>query len=160
MKTKNEEYIMTFKTWQATKVLLPWLLHCQLWGIDTEHEDANKRVYSYAHGYYIDIDYRTPAPIYSVEYGHGQTFSSGDLETVERYFWDDCACIGINPPTVERYRSAVRKIVIDGIDKMFIKAVKISDTLTGDISPEENSEIEAIKGHLQDIIMNHLKVNE
>ena len=154
---KNKK--ITFEQWRSTKVLLPYFLHCQLWGIDTEHEDINRRVLSYSNGFFIDVNNDWPFTKYQVEYGHCQTFESGLLDTVEEHFWSECVNGELNPLNAEEYREALEERVAENFDELFNHAVQLSGIKHGDISPCDDVVVKAQQKAVVNSLVKFIKEN-
>ncbi len=146
---------VTFKQFQQSRVFLPWIIHCQLWGMDTEHEDANKRVYSYMNGLYIDVNIDGN---YYVEFDRTE-IDNTDLATLECLFWDQFANPNINNDVVDGAQDTLMVIIEDHFGKIFEEAHITVRTKGGDISPDEKEDLDDIAKSFLTLLSTVLKNN-
>jgi len=144
--------MVTFKEFQRSKVLLPWFVHCQLWGINTEHEDINRRVYSYVNGLYIDV---CNDGTYYVQYGNTDE-SNESLEVIERIFWDDYVKDELRYLGLSEKVNHRTKIVVEGLFKEFLTIYECS----GDISPEQQNILDNTLNSISTILIELIKQND
>ncbi len=131
---------ITFKQFQQSRVFLPWFVHCQLWGVDTENEDINKRVYSYMNGLFINVDINGN---FHVEFDRSD-ISDDDLATLEQTFWDEFVNREINSDRVDTLKIALNEIIEDHFGKIYEEAHELTKTKSGDISPDEMENLDNI----------------
>lgn len=122
---------ITFEQFIATKLLLPWFVHCNIWGCDTEHEDPNQRVYSYINGLYINIIYKPDGTIEYVAQYENQEFVDENLEAVEIHFWHEFVKYNIHNDYQELY-DEVEELVNE-----FYRKKLDGNNCSGDISPDQ-----------------------
>lgn len=146
---------MTLEQFRSSKVIIPWLTHCAIWGIDSEHEDANARVVSYWNGYHIfQRIFKDGTLHYDVIFCNvDETFDN--LESAEQFLWDEFAVYEEGEISYNNVKNRLAGL-IDEHFKLVLEDAKCS----GDIDPMEKVALDTSIESIATILTNMLKRNK